>query len=162
MTFKTKIANHSPEFAKLMESSDEKSERNDCAVMCLALLTGVEYEEAHEVFAKLGRKHRGCSHMFEVIDAFKSLGFELQLDLGGAGQKDLIREAVERLASEKNYNVKNLTTKQMVMFPDLFEHWGDCAILTSGHILAFRDGVVHDWTFSKACRVKGVYRVVRM
>lgn len=137
------------------------NETNDCAVRSVAATTGVSYGEAHAALAAAGRKPRqGCTTM-QIHHAIRSLGYRVARLAAQA------HEITAELAIHKNYNVKNLTTRQITMFPEFFaDHLGwsnhsGILLYTDGHVVGYAGGKVHDFGASRALRVYAIYMVLK-
>lgn len=125
-----------PLFKQLEAGRARRNETNDCAVKAVAVVTNEDYDEAHEVCQRFGRRpRRGTNFSYTTKPAVQNLGFEVErvhADLTGT----FVRKLPERLSARKTYLVR-----------------------TAGHILAVKGGQVVDWTAGRANRVKAIYEV---
>lgn len=143
----------SSEFKAIDKASDEMNETNDCAVKAVSLVTELPYKRVHAVYAKHGRKPRRGVKQAVTLAVLKELGYRTRFNVGWK------ERSIKAMAKEKNYHVANLTTRQIKLFPDLFQAWGRCLVWTNRHISAMIDGQIHDYTEAKAKRVKTVHVV---
>jgi hypothetical protein len=139
-------------FDAMEEASKAFGERNDCSVKAVAVAAGVTYRVAREALRKAGRNYCRGAMQWEIHNALKSLGVEVVLD------NQVIHYTIQTL-HERNYVVKNLTTRQLTMFPSIVPV-GTFLAYTNGHVVCIKDGQVHCWGATKALRIKSMYRIV--
>lgn len=114
-------------------------EKNDCAVRCLANLTGMSYPEAHGVLKKAGRLGRKPTEFQVYYPVFQENGIHMI--------------SIHGFTEESLYLAENLTK---VFYDDATVSVGFCvenldpeksyAILTTEHIFSFIRGVIYDKT----------------
>ena len=124
-------------FASLSSEAKLKGETNDCAVKAIAAATDVRYSIVHAFCKARGRKAR-CGTRLDTIER------TVQTDLGFS---------MERVKLTRNWTVNQIEQGNA---------WKDgqsYLVLTSGHMLAVVDGVVHDWSKGSKRRAKMVWRV---
>ena len=132
-------------------------ETGDCGVIALAIATDLSYDECHYALKRAGRKNRGATYVSQLRAAAKELGFEFK------EVSFLRRENVRHALYRRGYGVKNLTLRQIQMFPEEFAEWGDRVIVhTSWHFSGMRFQEVVDWAASKAKHVKRAYQLVKI
>ncbi|MEQ8482973.1 MAG: hypothetical protein RIB46_01285 [Pseudomonadales bacterium] len=113
------------------------SERSDCAVVALALVTDVPYLVAHQALALSGRKPRSRTSPDVFETALGALGFEA---VAMGRYRTFLR--VERV---------------LCTWPEPILVWGH------NHVAALLDGrLLEDGEFSPLRRVLGVYRIRRI
>ncbi len=139
-------------FDELQAQSVFFNENNDCAVKAVAVVCGVSYLDALLALKKLGRKHRCGTYREQTLGAVKSFGFTPKRDL------NFVSDRIDELHA-RNYVVKNLTTRQLTMFPSLVGE-GTWLIFTNGHVSAIKDGIVHCWGAQRALHIKEVYSIL--
>jgi hypothetical protein len=123
----------------------------DCSVKVVAVACGVTYDEAQEALLVSGRGvGRGAYH-HHISAAVRMLGRNVVRD------DNFIRSRLERLRNN-SYVVKNLTTRQLAMFPELAAG-GTFLLYTSGHVVTLKDGVVHCWSATRPLYIRAAYRV---
>lgn len=120
------------QYSELRNVSKEHRERNDCTVIALALLTGTEYKEAHQAMKLAGRKNR-CAAKHGTVR--KVLG----------KQRKIITWPVD--------------AKTAITLPRELPSEGMFLVQMTGHVAAFINGELCDWTEGKRKKVKAVYRV---
>lgn len=158
-------------FKSLHTRSLELGENNDCAVKAIAVVCEVSYDEAHAALKAAGRKDRGTTHFDAIFTAVGALGKTSVANLYGYSKRygaDQLYETtpletrlVERLETEYSYSVKNLTTRQLTMFPDLLDgETGAYLAFTRGHVVAIKDGKVHCWGARHALRIVETVEIV--
>lgn len=132
------MKNHSPLFCSLSESSSFHRERNDCTVKALAIAGDLTYGVAHTMMAKRGRRPRNGAFYAHVFDALKEIG-------------KTVDEVTKYEAFKDIKTIKSLQDLRL----------NGCYIIrVSGHMLAMKDGIIHDWTNNRLHRIKSIHRVV--
>jgi len=121
--------------------SDELGESNDCAVVSLAVASGLSYQEAREVMRGFGRNDKdGASLKASILPAFRYAGLQ-----------------TKRITSTRK--PKSKTTWSLARSGELSE--GTFIISTSDHICTMKDGELHDWSINRKLRIQGVYEVTK-
>lgn len=140
---------------QLKKFAQDHNEANDCSIRAFVVLTGIQYGEALKMSYDAGRKPRQGTYVWQENEMANKAGFE-RTELN-------IQEAIDALAEKKNYKVKNLTTRQLAMFPDVFEElgWTNVRVWVNGHCLAFKDGIVHDWAGARAKRIYNAQQMTK-
>ena len=115
------------------------AETNDCTVKSLSISTGIPYPAAHKLLKDRGRRTRRGTHMHKVEDVLKSIGFKF-----------------ERVNSAEVYRRFGRTVRtferDIARMPTRFGILG-----VSGHVAAFRDGEVWDWSKGGLRRITRVW-----
>lgn len=124
------------DYERCIRQARELKERNDCAVIATSIVTCQEYDDVHKLFVKHGRHPGGRTPVNVTLRVLKDLG---------RGLKDVT----------KLYNSRTVTTLER----ELFGH-EVLMVRVRGHVLAVRDGHVHDWTRGRRHRINQVLRVV--
>lgn len=114
--------------------SNKMGEKNDCAVVAVAILTNTPYPDVHKVFTRLGRKQGGRTSFRLVFAAITALGCH-------------VSPAASRCYAK---TVKGL--------PAALPR-GRFLVETSGHVLALVDGKVLDWTEGRRHRPRRFWEV---
>lgn len=149
------------EFNSAHTKGKELGEKNDCSVKSIAIITGEPYEKCLAALTKVGRpKNTGVS-LYRIRLALNELGFETQL----LGRSDLYRREGQGLRQEgemrklidsypsPHHNLKHATTHHPRRFAKQWESFPDCLFGTDGHVLAFKDGEIKDWSINKSLRI---------
>lgn len=123
-------------YNKLCAGRSSFNERNDCAVVAVTQVSGLIYEQVHYKFYQLGRKSKGTTPNHITKKVLKSLGLSLRPIKVGSG-------TVNGLELELSLS------------------GGTYLIWTRGHVLAFVDGKIQDWTQGRKHRPKRVCEVVK-
>ena len=124
-------------YEQALGASHAYGERNDCTVIAAALLTDSTYEEAHLALELVGRKPRGKLYYSatRMLDAIELLGCKV------VDQKQLRPGVpVSRLQNSMS---------------------GRFLLFMRGHVAAYVDGAVQDWTAGRRHRVTHVWQIER-
>lgn len=139
-------------YDNLRRDSDMLHETNDCAVMSLALVTGVPYTTAHSELAKQGRKPRHGTHTYKTHAALKALGFEaVEIDSSFF---------IHRYPKAHQI-LRGLTSHHPQRFNKVWADGCHYLMQNHGHIWAVLNGVNHDWSAGRALRIRRIWRVVK-
>jgi hypothetical protein len=132
----------SDKYAKLKKARYRKQlkETNDCSVMAIAIACRLSYKKAHDLMAAYGRKNRQGANNFAILQAARSLGFEIT--------------AVNNLVQGNGcgYTVTTIGEKCKS---------GYYLAFVRGHVLGVVNGEIYDWTEGRRHRVNEVYKVTR-
>lgn len=123
---------------KLCKASNTARERNDCAVIAVAIACRTNYKTAHQLLKDNGRRTRCGAQMISILNAVKDAGYKLELKVN----KD----------QAKGMTVNNTADKLQR---------GYYLVLTSGHILAVHNGKALDWTAGKRHKVLQIWKVTK-
>ena len=124
---------YSTPYQKMLEASDEMQETNDCAVITLAIVTGLTYGTAHKLLEQTGRKARSITHRGNINNVLDFLDFKAQ---------DVTKQY-------RTLGAKTIRTLGRVMA----NRKGIYLAYTHDHILAVKDGVIHDWLDGRLHRI---------
>ncbi len=139
-------------YTSMRSAGDQMGERNDCAVIALAIVCGVSYEKAWSTLNELGRRKRGGTFRFHTLQAIKSLGKRLE--------RVHLADMIASYPKPHRNVLKSVTTHHPARFPKAWKDGRTYLIFTSTHALAVQDGVCHDWSASNALRVEEIFEVV--
>ena len=123
-------------YAAMSVTSAMRGERNDCAVIALALATGVGYAEAHAALAAQGRRNGQGTYQGQQFRALAALGFK---------------------AERVELSVK--TTKAIAKGAAVPA--GALWVYTRRHVSAVINGVVEDWAASRSKRITEAYSIIK-
>lgn len=112
-------------------------ERNDCAVVAVSKACNLPYSLVHLTFQFHGRRSKQRTYDWVTERVLEGLGFNLV-------PINFIAKSVRQLEAE------------------LLVRGGNYLIRTNGHLLAFADGKVQDWTAGRKHRPKVVWRVEKV
>lgn len=127
--------------------------RNDCAVVAVSIACGVAYEYAHATMKLLGRVDDRATANYITRKALDHFGFDrVTVDM---------QEILNRYPLPHCNVLKNVTTHHPRRFPGTFDSSKVYLFQTSGHILAMRDGIVHDWSVNNSLRVLGIEEIIK-
>lgn len=135
-------------------SQQDTAEKNDCAVKAVAVVCNVAYDEAWTALNKLGRKTGKGTPREMTRKAIEDFGFKIEL-------VDL--ESVKATYPKPHSGLKNITTHHHERFP---EAWGterklnNTLLFSKGHVSAFKDGVLHDWSVGRKLHVWQMWHIV--
>lgn len=143
-------------YAGMEARSKAMGETNDCAVIAVAIVTGTPYERVHEIMRSHGRRKKAGVSLGPILKTLRSLGYRAPF------RSQAVDQAIVEMRTQKNYRVRNLTTRQLAMFPELFRDWERCLVNTSSHILAMTDGKIHDFSEARTFHVTSVMDVMEL
>ena len=123
--------------AYLRKNKLTQTEKNDCTVIALAVVTGATYGEAHETMRRCGRK---------------------------VGRGYPLRHVLDRALARHNCEATGLAhhkgmgkTTKGINLPRDHRY----LVFVRGHVLAVQYGLVKDWTDDRAKRIRAIYKVER-
>ena len=123
--------------SRVSNASLAMEERNDCALVAVALATGESYETVHRMMQVRGRRKR-CRTFGQIWKpVVEDLGFEL-IDVRSWFDGKTARTLLPELPSKGTFLVR-----------------------VTGHIFGVRDGQYNDWSAGKKKRVTHVWKVRR-
>lgn len=122
-------------YEKTADAAKRAWETNDCAVKAIAIACDVPYPVAHKTLKQLGRRGRCGTRNVMINEAFKALGFKMEIIPHTA---KTVKTLPKDSAVQKGYFVA----------------------LVPQHILAIIDGKVEDWSDGSARRVKFVAKIL--
>jgi hypothetical protein len=108
-------------------------ERNDCAVIALAVASQISYADCHRYLAQNGRRLRSASG--RTVELYQNV-----LDMVQVPREEWAGRTVRTFAANCDA--------------------GTYIVMTSGHVLCVRHGVAEDWTSGRLHRITRVWRVV--
>lgn len=138
-------------YVALEAHSDSIGERLDCAVKAVAIACQVEYSVAREALAAAGRKHGKRTMDTCWKEAMEALGYR--------ATKVSVAWEVAKLQSYPKKGIASITTGHPNRFP---KQWADeqpMLFRVRGHIAAFRDGKLHDWSANRSLPCFELYTV---
>lgn len=138
-------------YQQMRNAATAANENNDCSVVAVAVVCGVDYATAHKTMADNGRK-KGCAACNSAIK-------QSVIDCG----KNLIKVTPESFImrySKAHRMLKNVTTHHPERFNKIWADGKTYMIFTKGHVLSIVNGENHDWTKGKAKRARYIYEVV--
>lgn len=115
-------------------------EKNDCAVVAIALVCRTTYPKAHALLTHYGRRTGGSTETQAILAAVKDSGFR-----------------VERVEKYLQPNGSRYTPKTIGGYLKR----GYYLCFTAGHVFTVINGVVEDWSGDSHRRIKSIYKVVR-
>lgn len=153
-------------FKTVQEHTRAFGEKNDCAVKAVAIATKTDYATVHALFKKLGRKSRQGTYAFITLRALKELGYDVKeiymphdaRRLAESASTSETADFVRRVISKypKFYNAKKFTVNQLESFSEAWSHIENALVVVRGHVLAYQDGLVHDWTKGKKNAIESI------
>ena len=134
----------SAKYEALRRDSEDHGENNDCSVIAVAAITGIDYCEAKLKLSEAGRKIGKGVNMLTICDVVNDILRPVGARLG----KDATQKQLARHVDDVDlFNNDGLTVSWIERRPDLWK--GRWLIGTRGHVLCAIDGVIHDWTAGK-------------
>lgn len=125
-------------FKEMKISSSKFREKNDCAVIALAIASGKSYDEAHKVMKKHGRNDRRGTSIYSIWQA----ALEVNPDAKFIGKYTKPCGA--------KYTARTITEA----LPK-----GNYIVIFRGHAAAMVDGVIEDWSHSRCMRVNELIKL---
>lgn len=124
---------------KARQGSRLLGETNDCTVITTSIVTDTLYEVAHATLKANGRKNRHGAPRHITHKSIKDLGYSLKRVTDLFVNKAKTVRTFERIAP------KHCTF----------------IIHVKGHVLAYKDGRVHDWTKGRCHRITDIFKVTK-
>ena len=121
------------------------NEKMDCAVIAIAAVCNLSYEESHKLCKKHGRKDRHGMYMENIISAIYAAGYKVEK----------FRPNLSMILQE---NGCRYTPKSIHKFYEKYPH-DSYLCSTSGHIFALINGNVIDWTEGRKHYINEFYKV---
>ena len=130
---------HSQLYQKMLQASDKAEETSDCAVIALAIVTDLTYGAVHKLLEQTGRKARSITHRGHINNA---------LDFLDIKTRDVTKQY-------HTLGAKTIRTLGRVMAG----REGIYLAYTHDHILAVKDGVLHDWLAGRTHRIVTILKL---
>jgi len=125
---------------QLAAKSKSFGEKNDCAVLAVAVVCNASYEEAHATLKRLGRKDGKGTPVEVIFAAVRALGCHVTFG--------------DRI-NHNGRNMQRLTVRRVgAAIPK-----GRWLVLCRGHVLAVKDGEVMDWTDGRRHQARFAWQV---
>jgi hypothetical protein len=137
-------------YKEMKAKANRYGETNDCSVLAIALVTGASYEAAHDALTAVGRDWREGTSVEAIGEALERLGFVI-----------LRTWTPARLALQAGLQRKRVTTADMGLDPDAWEDIPDMIFYVPGHVAAFKNGKVHDWTNDRTAPILEGWEITR-
>lgn len=129
-------------------------DKNFCAAIALAALTGIDAVVVRDALEGAGRKRNCATYSYQMRTALNSFGFDMiQLDW---------REHAKIIESYPGVHrkLKHITTHRPRRFKKAWADKGNMLMITPDHAAALVDGEVVDWSINNSLRVIDLYRIV--
>lgn len=140
----------SPEYNALAGASWSHGEKNDCPVVALSIACDLTYDAANKLMADQGRKPGKCAG--GICAAITHAGFTTNTCIAS----DFIAQY-----PKAHQILKGVTTHHPDRFKKVWANGKTYLFYTRGHVLAVKNGIVHDWTRGRAKRVLQIFEVVK-
>jgi hypothetical protein len=129
------------DYNDLKTASRAMGEYNDCSVKAVAVVLGLSYADAHLWLDMSGRQHREGMVLSDILRAIVSYGATIKVNY--PYWNDPTRK-IKTPITLARYGPKN----------------GRWLVSTRGHVFAYADGVIVDWTKDRLHRIRCAYRIV--
>ena len=129
-------------------------DKNFCAAIALAALTGIDVVAVRDALEGAGRKRGGGTYNYQMRTALNGFGFEMiKLDW---------REHSSIIGSYPSVhkNLKHITTHHPRRFKKAWADKGNMLMITPTHAAALVDGEVVDWSINNSLCVIDLCRIV--
>lgn len=150
-----KIKRHPP--SKLWHEHERErlaaSEKNDCSVKALSVVTGLPYSQCKAALDEAGRKPKDGAYHWQMEKAAELLGYRM-VPLPHTWMRDMIASY-----PGAHKNLRHVTTHHPRRFRKQWRDVEPLIVHTSHHYASFKDGQIHDWTINKAIRVISLFRL---
>ena len=133
-----------------IRSEGLKHESNDCSVIALTKVCGVEYAVAHKILADLGRRERKGVRTRDILTAANNLGFLCK--------EVLAHEFIDRYPVAHQV-LRSVTTHHPKRFNKIWADGASYLLFSRHHVCAVINGVNHDWARKRCLRVTQIFRV---
>lgn len=127
-------------------------ERGDCAVRAIAAATNTPYEKVHAMMAEMGRRNKRGTPWQIIWDTLNALGF--------VHVRRASSEFIRQYPGSHATALKSVTTHHPDRFPAVWQNGKAYIFHTTRHVAAVVNGVNHDWTRGRACRVRTIWEIV--
>jgi hypothetical protein len=127
-------------YQKMSQASDVMQETKDCSVIAIAIVAGLTYTDAHSLLEQVGRKPRSTTRSKQINQALKLLNIETE------SVTEQYRDTL---------GAKTIRTLGRVMA----DHKGVYLAYTYDHIMAIKDGIIHDWLDGHLHRITQVVQL---
>lgn len=136
------------EYKKLCKSCSRR-EKNDCAIIALAIVTGNNYNVVKSVLQSKGRKPNQGTELFRVTAALKQLGYDF-FEI-----RDHRHHYGKSLIDTMPFSYqKTLLTMSRHFIPHQ-----KYLVVTTKHIVAVTGGKIQDWSECRRLRIRSIMRV---
>ena len=142
-------------FCRMEDAARAKNERNDCAVKAVAIVCDVTYDEAQAMLKRFGRKDGDGTSFFAIREAVKAFGKTPR------EWSYLDWQAFIQLYPGRAKELSWITTHHPVRYKKVWDAKINTPVLlfTRGHVAAYRDGKLHDWSVGRALRAWSIWSI---
>lgn len=149
---KIKRVEFPPALAGAYEQRNLLKETNDCTVIALSVVTGMDYMSAHKAMEDVGRQPgKGA---WGIDKAISNAGFKrIRVD---------VQSIIAKLPKPHRDVLKNLTTHHPRRFPGCIDENKVYLAHTARHVLGIKGGVVQDWTINSSKRIYALYEIEKL
>jgi hypothetical protein len=144
------------------DAASELGESNDCAVKAVSLITARPYAEVHKMFEEAGRKNKKGTPTEITKAVLLKMGWKMvnigrpQVIFRAEYRPDWVLDITQRYPGAHK-GLQALTTYHPKRFPDAWKHIPNCLVQCPGHIAAFMNGDIHDWSVTRSKRISCLY-----
>lgn len=139
-------------FENFKKASTSAGEANDCAVIAIAAACKVSYKRAHKVLADLGRKDGAGAPMLIILQAAKTLGFNLT-------PVDIHERFINNYPDHHKGGFNSATMHHPARFPEQWEDGKVYLAFTKKHVSCINNGKVDDWACGTKRSIQELYEV---
>lgn len=141
-------------FHEIKSILKEEGDKNYCAILAIAALTGVCPKAVRTSVEDAGRMRGDGTHVWQMIDACKNLGFKM-MPIGFQARCDIISQY-----PGVHKNLRHITTHHPRRFSKVWANKPNMLMITANHAAAYIDGVVVDWSVNTSLRINELYTIV--
>lgn len=130
------------------------NDKNHCAVLAIAVLTGEPVEKVQAACEERGRKRGQGTCTFIMRNVLRDFGWTVR----EADPMTFIRQ----YPGNHGRVLKNVTTHHPARFNKVWKEVPRALLFSRGHVSASDHGELHDWAVGRALRVHTIWIVERM
>lgn len=145
----------SEQYINAVKDAHSLDERNDCAVKSLAIAANIPYALARETLKAAGRDYRDGTYGFITLNALDLLGIKHTVYSNWSRSENFYRQIISSYPHPHN-ELQHITTRHPVRFKKHWETLPPMLLRATGHICAFREGLLHDYAVNHALRVNAL------
>ena len=153
-------------YETLRADADAMGERQDCAVIAIALACDVSYGDAHEALRIYGRESGRGSSLDQMLSALELLGAEVErtLFMKAGGRYDTRRADYGQLATDTFKEmpvrwVSTMPTPGNIARTGLVDPRKRYVAITATHAFAVIGAEVLDWTAGRRHRIQYLWQI---
>lgn len=129
------------DYDRIKKERSKYNETNDCSVVAVSIVLGIDYGKSHKLLEQMGRLHMEGAYLDQIVAAVRSTGATCERVLSGL--EPWSKKCKTPISLERN-------------IPS-----GDYLVFTRRHVLPVTGKKVRDWTSGRRHRVLTIFRVTK-